>query len=229
MKRVLTLLFLAAGINAFAQKIIVFDKETGEEHPVTPKIDRNYVEWNMFDVVRGTLSFAYGRRVNNYLSAEVDLGVTYKDYPSLWFEGFSVLANIYAGYKGVNHVFLGRTKDAHFKAGVTTGAALKIFPLEIEDYEGFYLSPFYQYRLYRFSSDYGSTSFDRRFYTNEAGLLLGMQARLLWEVIWNYYLGISFAQNHYDYVNYDNSKPVLERHSVNVPHLFAGISLGFSF
>jgi hypothetical protein len=212
----LFLLLLTVSFSLAAQTVVVYDAFDASTtiKPENAKRDKNFVQWDIFALGRGAFVLDYERKINNYLGIQVAAGPTFLDL----------------SLDGLDQLF---ESDVNYKAGLYVGGALKIYPKEMFDFEGVYVSPTVRYRTYKRQYS-GETDFLTKKVTDFA-LIVGYQYESWSYVTWNWFAGFGWSlKNSVDRIeewdNNSNSYSVsYEPVKKNGPLFIIGTSLGFTF
>jgi len=156
-------IFLVAAVgicslNAFAQlapadtstKVINLKEEASPSAPAESNFN-NVVRWNLIETGRGIFSIGYERRLSNYFSADVQVGISSRDYGgditnSIFDENSTDMDNSSGG------LFPSTGSGNSYK---TYGAfcymiGLRIYPFGRGNMEGFYVEPHYYSKKWDF-------------------------------------------------------------------------------
>jgi hypothetical protein len=133
-------LFMAVSMG-FSQeekstKITVFkpqDNSPISASDATQQKDVNCIKWNYSLLARGVFLMNYEFPIQKKISAEVGLGLTYRDY---LFE-----------FSHSNYFDIGNTATTG-KFGLAVEGGVRLYPKDFDNFEGFFVSPVISYRSY---------------------------------------------------------------------------------
>lgn len=237
MKKLITISILAiASLTSMAQSVTVYDpyNATNLNKNKTKSPIYNNVQWNWSLITRGAFAMAYERKINNYISAEVGAGLTYFD-PMTYMSLSDDETNPFGGYSN------------KYDAGYLISVGLRVYPKEMDEFEGAYAQPTIRHRTYNYTTtteesylyDYNtsqsttipSESFKMSMVATDFALLIGYQSEGWNDIMYNSYIGFGVTKKTYDYVqtNSTTNKYEVIQVSDNIPNIFLGFSLGFSF
>ncbi|MDR1679300.1 MAG: hypothetical protein LBR81_05920 [Prevotellaceae bacterium] len=230
MKKLLILAFSLLSASMFAQQIVVFDQNSGEKTTLTKDNkggDYNAVKWDYGMLMRGAFVVNYERKINNYMTAEAGVGLTYFDlyHYALTLDDASEMEDVFGSYTKI-------------KAGFYGSLSLKFFPKELDYMDGFYLAPLLRYRTYNSQTKIDGYKFDRGVTAKEVGFVVGWQYENSWDMFCSAYIGVGYQMKDYDmirandaYDSYDNyyTDYSLEKLSDSTPILMCGFTVGFTF
>ena len=177
------------GQNGGSTKITIFkpeDAPTSQTTPADAAVDRNAIKWNYSLISRGVFLINYEAYLNKKLTAEVGLGITYRDFifevtkESIYnSEGFSMTPNV----------------------GYALEGGLRFYPKDFDNFEGIYISPILSYRTYSFTKSSSSSSWSSTSSTFKPGynffdiqIKFGYQYESIfdWDVLGDFYIGFAY-------------------------------------
>jgi hypothetical protein len=137
-------------VNAFAQlapadtstKVISLKEEVSPSAPAESNFN-NVVRWNLIEVGRGIFSIGYERRISNYFSADIQVGISSRDY------GGDVTSAIFdvdgTETDDGSGLFPSSGSGTSYKAygAFCYMIGLRIYPFGRGNLEGFYVEPHY--------------------------------------------------------------------------------------
>ena len=181
-KIILTTLFIAVSISVFSQRIIVFDSNNDTVKKEMRNVeDKNAVYWNFAPILHGALVFDYERKINNYLHIMGGAGLTLVDL-------YSELVNLFKdndiGFFGSNNT-LG--------AGFLGEVALKIFPKQSDDMDGFYLGPLYRFKNYNSSFKFNDKKYKQTSNVHDIAFTFGWQGTTYNDFFYSVFLGLGYS------------------------------------
>jgi len=157
MKKNLLLIFITISSIAFSQdagttRIQVFKPADGSPKDVTPKdsasmADHNVIKWNYFLLGRGVFLINWEFRVTGNLTAELGLGLTYRDFV-FEFSKYQLFGT--QNSSGVDAT--SPWADCTPKVNPCGEAGLRYYLTGFDDFEGFYISGALSYRPYTFTA-----------------------------------------------------------------------------
>ncbi len=239
-KLLICLTFLSFGITIFAQTVTVYDpyNATGDANPNKKNSSiKNNIQWNYSLLTRGAFALTYERCLNNYISAEIGGGLTFFS-PNVFYDMFDEEDYDY-DYDVEDNTSYG--------TGVFLSAGVKIYPKEMDDFEGVYAYPVARYRSYNYETiieDYTSydyttneyttiqgTTFNRSEETTDFALMIGYQTEGWSDILYNTYIGFGYSTTTSENLQTDSNtgEYILVEEKESKPNLFLGFSLGFTF
>jgi len=225
-KIIFTTLFFAVSLSVFSQRVIVFDSnnDTIVKKTGTSVQDKNAVSWNMGAIGRGAILFNYERKLNDYLHVLGGAGVTIVD---LYYE-------IYRLWKFDNSsIFSG---DNSVSAGFMGELALKVFPKQSDDMDGFYIGPLYRFRNYNSNLKFNGDKYRQFSNFHDIAFIIGWQGTTYSDFFYNTFVGFGYGfgfNRDYEKIYGDTYgrpigvRPVSSRQNVLLP--IVGISMGWVF
>jgi len=234
----LSILFTVLLSQLSAQTVTVYDSFNATK-TIDPKRDQkssvnNNVQWNYTLLTRGALAFTYERRINDYLSFEVGAG------PTLYYDFAFLLVNeSFRNSMGMDE-FFGRDGDLkhQYSPGLFLSGAAKIYPKQMDSFEGFYVAPTYRYRTYNFTTtatDWGYGSAANREYSHKRSLkstdmafIVGYQWETWSELIISTYFGVGWSMKSYDMIDSEQPSRMVKVEE-GLPIFMYGATFGFAF
>jgi hypothetical protein len=226
MKILSLLFFVGVSLSIFAQNVTVYDaynNVTVDKKNVKSGINNN-VQWNYSLIARGAFVITYERKINNYIGAEVGIGPTLLDPISVIIDSDYYLDNLFDS-EGVN-----------LKAGFFVSGAVKVYPKEMVDFDGFYVAPTIRYRTYNHETTIvyypkPDEKFDASLKALDLAMIIGYQYETWSSMIWNFYAGFAWMNKNFKYADFDYqlNEYVLKTTNKSRPGFVCGISFGFSF
>ena len=227
----LFLLFTALSLQLTAQSVTVYDAFNATK-TIDPKKSKgsstnNNLQWNYSLLARGAFAFTYERRINDYLGAEIGAG------PTLF-------------YDFTNYIFSSDFMDSFdngeknsYSPGIFLSATAKVYPKQMNDFEGFYMAPTFRYRTYNYKSTFSNWDYDshedieysrkRSLKTTDVAFVVGYQWESWWEIMFSSYFGFGWTMKSYDKIDYDNPAKPTKKVTDSGPLFLIGASVGFTF
>ncbi len=223
---------LSIGQNDQSVKITVF-KPSEEKTTVATKImqDQNCIKWNYSLLARGVFLLNYEHPISKKVSAEVGLGVTYRD---LIFETYSGLPFNDFGSNNKNF-------------GFAVEGGVRLYPKDFDNFEGFFISPIVSYRTYSTpqptanSSSSSTTTAVPNSNFKPGYNLMDLQFKIGyayesfwdWDIIGEVYAGFAMRYADVKYYDLDNNTSVSQytpkEESIKLPQFLFGLKVGLPF
>lgn len=236
-KLILSITFFVITSTLFSQSVTVYEpytKKTKDQKTSKSSIKHNF-QWNWSLITRGAFVVNYEYKINNYLSAEAGLGLTYVDLMSIGFYERIV--------QDEEVKTLDEDESAEIKGGYYASAAIKIYPKEMEDFEGLYIQPTIRYRTYNlgdskfayYDSSIGNNINEKSFTINykatDLALMFGYQIEGWQDIMYNTYIGLGYTMKTIEHpvANTTTKQLELGKTYENIPNVFVGFSLGLTF
>lgn len=163
--------------------------------------DRHNIKWNYSLVTRGVFLINYETPLTNKITAEVGVGLAYRDYLFEMTKLLSVFdddGTFFEGYGAAN-------------TNVCGEVGIRFYPGKFDNFEGVYLSPMISYRKYSFSTEGQSSYYPKGDFTPGYNFLdiqfkFGYQYESLWsyDFLSDFYMGFGMRNatvNYYEYVS----------------------------
>lgn len=227
MKRLILPLLLCLVLFVSAQTVTIYDpySATKQASVVNGPEVRNNLQWNFSLLTRGAFALQYERKINDYIGVEGGLGITYMD----------LMTELYS--------FDDYSETKEYNGGLFLSGALKIYPKQMDDFEGVYASPIFRYRTYStttslYESYYDGFSyvdagedFTQNYRATDMALLIGYQYEGDSGILWNTYLGAGWTKKRYEQYEFNTTTHDWEVNVYDrgIPNIFYGVSLGFAF
>ena len=182
-KIIFTTLFFAVSLSVFSQRIIVFDSNNDTVVKTGRSVqDMNAVSWNMTAIGRGAILFEYERKLNDYLHVLGGAGVTIVDLTNeiyrLW--KFDIYDSFFGSGNSVSAGFMGEV-------------ALKVFPKQSDDMDGFYLGPMYRFRNYNSKFNFDGGKYKQFSNFHDIALIIGWQGTTYFDLFYNTFVGFGYG------------------------------------
>jgi hypothetical protein len=240
MKTFTTIVFLLINLVLFSQdtittKVIIFDEDDMSKYDSSnPNYGENAIKFNPLLLINGEIPLYYERAINSSFSAEIALGMTYRDYfgdllRSLDDENYreNTKTNSHFSYKLAIRYYTG-------------GVAL----------DGFYFSLEYANRKYSQdvkieSSEYNiitnsnitsTNNFTEKQFHNEFKIICGSQEHSYWDNFFvDYYIGVGVDKRTLSSIESKRNDQTgvnlytLEKLEESKPRFYLGMKLGFEF
>ena len=226
-KFILTVLFFVVSLSVFSQRIIVFDSnnDTVVKKTGISVQDKNALSWNLGAVLHGAILFEYERKLNDYLHVLGGAGITTVD---LYYEFYRMIKDFDDGFFG---------SGSSAGAGFIGEVALKVFPKQSDDMNGFYLGPLYRFRNYNSKFNFNGGKYRQFSNFHDLALILGWQGTTYSDFFYNAFIGFGygfgFHKNYekiYSEIGWNeviDIRPVSSRQNVFLPVI--GIAMGWVF
>ena len=215
-------------------KITVFKPQ--DNSPTTapnaiPQQDMNCIKWNYSLLARGVFLMNYEFPLQKKISAEVGLGLTYRDYI------FEVSHS--------NYFDNGNTATTG-KFGLAVEGGIRLYPKDFDNFEGFFVSPVISYRSYStptsFSSNTGtqtlsSSSFTPGYHFVDLQFKIGYSYESLWDddLLGEIYAGVAIRNATVSYyaTNINSTtlatQYVATKEKLQLPQFLFGFKFGIPF
>lgn len=210
-------------------KITVFKPE--DSKPTTsagiqPANYVNCIRWNYSLLGRGVFLMDYEFLFQKKLSIEVGLGLTYRD---LFFETFRP------------NYFLDQTVNPQF--GYALEGGIKFYPKEVNEFEGFYVSPMVSFRKFNLPETFTSnnainqplSSFNTGYNFTDLQFKIGYSYESIWDVDLRgeVYAGVAMRYakiNYYEATSNNNgTQYTATTTNLKLPQILVGLTLGLPF
>jgi hypothetical protein len=220
--------FVSVAQENTSTKITVFKPEdSGPTNAAAAKPTEyvNCIKWNYTALSRGVFLMNYEYILQKKLSAEVGLGLTFRDF-------------LFEAFHGSYFSDLNSTA----KFGFAIEGGIRFYPKEVNEFEGFFVSPIVSYRSYSVPQTTEPTSNNQPLTTFEAGynftdvqFKIGYSYESLWDVdlLGELYAGVAMRYatvNYYD-LNYVNgaAEYTATKAKLQLPQLLLGFKFGLPF
>lgn len=247
MRNLLVVLSVLCSLNILSQdtittKLIIFDQENIDEvtkgKNANTSLEKNALKINPLLILRGEIPIYYERALNNYLSIEAAIGMTFKDYSANFLDDI-----------GDDGSFFGENSQEEVKSNISYKLGLRYYTGGVV-LDGFYFSVEYAKRDYTRDLSFRNTSYNSTtsstFTTSynfteetnhsEIKLIVGSQEHYYWDNIFlDYYIGggidnftekkIKLDQD----LNNGSTSYRLETKDSMKPRFYLGIKIGFVF
>ncbi len=237
MRNKFPLLFIAGllmSMCCFAQengatKITVFKPEDSNPTNAAASKPSNYVnciKWNYTALGRGVFLMNYERIVQKKISAEVGAGLTFRDF---LFEAFR--ASYFEGSDFTNAKF-----------GYALEGGIRLYPKDVNEFEGFFISPMVSYRKYLIPQNTSSasstqplTTFTPGYNFTDLQFKIGYSYESLWDVdlLGEVYAGVAIRYATVKYYDFDYNNGVNQytptTTKLKLPQLLIGFKFGLPF
>ena len=183
-KIILTTLFFAVSLSVFSQRIIVFDSnnDTIVKKTSRPVEERNAIVWNLTAIGRGAVLFEYERKLHDYVHILGGAGITTVDLINELYRMFK--SDLEGGFFG---------SGSSVGAGFMGELALKVFPKQSDDMDGFYVGPLYRFRNYNSSLKFSGKNYRQTSNFNDIALILGWQGTTYSDFFYNAFVGFGYG------------------------------------
>ena len=208
-----------------SQTVVVYDTYNTDKTINLKKVKQinNKFQWDFSALTFGAFVITYERKINNYFGVEAGAGPTF--FPSAADMLFNVFKNLFDAPSSYN-----------YKAGYFLSASAKVYPTQMADFDGFYISPSYRHRAYNYRAAYAPSK-KLSSNTSDFAFIIGYQYQGWLDIMWNFYAGFMWWMKKADYVvesGYDNETfkykySVDKNVKLSGPGLVLGVSLGFVF
>lgn len=217
MKKLVLIALITLCITSIeAQTVIVYSSDTTQQIQTKSKVDMNVFSWNFSLLGRGAIAFEYDRKINDYLQFMVGAGVT---LINPWY-AFRNFVNVF----GVD----GEDNLKNVKPGILLEFAPKIFPKQMDDLDGFYISPMYRYKTYNMIKEHYDYNSDTRKEYKHSTLSHDITVTFGWQIeeglfgaFSSYYFGAGYS--------FGQEKFQGQTNKINQPLILFGSTIGFSW
>ena len=179
--------------NEKSAKVTVFKpgtEATKSEDPAPTVTLMNVIKWNNYLLLRGVFMINYERKLNDNISVEAGLGLTYRDWI---FESTKLGQDL--------DLFASNFNKPIIKLATEFG--LRYYPNGHDNFEGFYLSPMVSYRGYGFETQgLNSGTYPLPGATNNKPgyTFVDLQAKIgyqfesffSWDILRDFYVGVGY-------------------------------------
>lgn len=235
----LCLIMISIGISQEdkSTKITIFKPgsnapSTASDEPLK-KEDIHCIKWNYSLLGRGVFLMNYEQKFHKYFSAEVGLGLTYRDYI---FE--------------MTHDYYSNTDANNAKFGFALEGGIRLYPKKFDNFEGFFVSPIISYRTYSVSfnpsanssSTYGTPAYSGSSFKPGYNLLdfqfkIGYSYESLWDddLLGEFYVGVALRKATMRYYGETTNSAtgayqyIKTTQDITVPQFIIGLKFGVPF
>jgi hypothetical protein len=168
-------------------------------------------------LARGTFFMEYERELTPHLTIEPGLGVTYSDIVGMFSTEMNDSDNSYENYEITR------------KYGPALSLRTRLYPTEVVDMEGFYVSLGYQARWYNKECTIEHETYNVGNNMSDFNFTVGWQQEgyLFDDLTFEFYFGVA-VRNLTDR-NYDYNTERVETTRINRPALIMGFTYGYPF
>ena len=240
MKITIITLSILISLNLFSQdtiitKLIIFDEEDMSKYDSSNEnYGKNAIKFNPLLLINGEIPLYYERAINSSFSAEIALGMTYRDYlGDLWrsLDDDGALENT-----KINSHFSYKLALRYYTGGVALDGFYFSLEYANRKYSQDVIIESYDYNMVTGTNVTTINNFTEQQFHNEFKMICGSQEHSYWDNFFiDYYIGVgvdkktsSSIESKRDDLTGINTY-TLEKLEESKPRFYLGMKLGFEF